>query len=109
MSTDRIEALIARAGRTIVLRRLTGTQGIPFDAQVTASIRGYQPQELVGPVQQGDREVTLSPAELRARQWTLPPRRNDKAVIDDAICNVEAVETRHLGEEVAFYVLRVRG
>lgn len=51
----------------------------------------------------------MSPAELRARQWPLPPRRNDKAVIDGAVCNVEAVETRHLGEDVAFYVLRVRG
>ena len=109
MSPDRLETVIARVGRIVVLRRLSGTQGIPFDAKVTASIRGYQPQELVGPVQQGDRELTIGPGELQDRQWPIPPRRNDKAIIDDVVCNVEAVETRHLGESVAFYVLRVRG
>jgi len=109
MSTARIQAMIDTAGQTVTLRRLTGTQAIPFDVAVKASIRGYQPDELIGPIQQGDREAIVAPQAMALAGWPLPPKRNDKLIIDGVVTNVEAVEARHFREEIAFFVLRCRG
>lgn len=109
MTAARVAAIIQRAGQTVILRRLTGTQLIPFDVEVKASIRGYQPHELVGKIQQGDREVIIANAEILARQWPGPPEQDDAVVIDGVDTSIEAVETRRYRDEVALHVLRVRG
>ena len=110
MSVTRINAMINRAGQTVTLRRVAGTTSQTFtDVAAKASVRGYQPHELVGPVQQGDREVTIGVWEMLVAGWPMPPRRNDKAIIDGVTTNVEAAEARHFREDIAFYVLRCRG
>ncbi len=110
MSVERIQAMIDRAGQTVILRRITGTTTqVWYDVVAKASVRGYRPDELIGPVQQGDREVIMAPQAMVLAGWPLPPRRNDKAIIDGVVTNVENVEIRHFREEIAFYVLRCRG
>ena len=110
MSVTRINDMINRAGQTVTLRRVAGTTSQTFtDVAAKASVRGYQPHDLVGPVQQGDREVTIGTGEMLAAGWPTPPKRNDKAIIDGVTTNVEATEARHFREEIAFFVLRCRG
>jgi hypothetical protein len=111
MTTETIADVIDRQGQTITLRRLTGTQQIPFDVTVKAVARGYKPTDLIAGsgIVQGDRMVTISSREIDARQWPGPPRRNDKVIIDGFTINVEAVESRQLGEDLAMYVMQVRG
>jgi hypothetical protein len=109
MSVARIRALIATAGQTVILRRITGTTTpVWYDVACKASVRGYQPAELIGPVQQGDREVIVATEAMVAFGWPLPPRKGDKVVIDGVVTNVEAVEGRHFREDIAFFVLRCR-
>ena len=110
MSVQRIGAMIARAGQTVTIRRVTGTTSQTFtDVSAKASVRGYQPEELMGPIQQGDRQVIVGVSEMILAVWPAPPRRNDKVIIDGVTTNVEAVEARHFREDIAFYVLRCRG
>ncbi len=110
MTPERVAALVAAKGEILTLRRLTGTQQIPLDVEVRGVVRDYRPEELIGAVQQGDRQVIISNGEILARQWPGPPRINDKIVRDATkALNVEAAETRKLGDAAALHILRVRG
>lgn len=103
-----------RYGQTVILRRLTmaGTSAIPFDVEVRAKIRAYQPDELVGSITQADREAVIAALDLAAMQWPVPPREGanaDRVVIDGRVAVVQSVEPRaSLGGEVAMYALRIR-
>jgi hypothetical protein len=110
VSVQRVGAMIARAGQTVTIRRVTGTTSQTFtDVAAKASVRGYQPEELMGPIQQGDRQVIVGVSEMILAVWPAPPRRNDKVIIDGVTTNVEAVEARHFREDIAFFVMRCRG
>lgn len=99
--------MIDRAGQTVTVRRIIGTTTQTHqDATVKASIRNYQPQDLIGPIQQGDREAIINPS---AEGWPWPVKAGDVVIIDGAVTNVKQVETRHWREEVAFYVATCRG
>jgi len=101
------------AGQWIAIRRYTGAgEDRPwFEAPARARIVGYDPDELVGNIQQGDRRVILLYEDMIAAQFPVPPRRGDKAVVGGRELNVESVDDekrRFMGELMA-YELQVRG
>jgi len=109
MTPSRVAALIAARGETLSLRRLAGTQQIPFEVQLKGVVRDYRPDELAGAITQGDRQAFIGNTEILARQWPGPPKSGDKLVRSGKTLNVEGVETRKIGEDDALHVLRVRG
>jgi hypothetical protein len=95
--------LVQKTGRPVTLKR-SGVADLP----VTAKVRGYQPQEVIGEVQQGDRLVIFGTAEITAAVWPAPPKKGDQIVIDRTT-TVESVEARYVGSVAALYFARVRG
>ena len=106
---DEIEAEIVAIGRPIVLRRVTGTRQVPIDVTVAAIVSGYQPQQLVGAVAEGDRQVIIGNATILRRKWPGPPRRNDKAIIDGVTVNVQDCDSLDVAGEIVRYNMHVRG
>lgn len=105
-------------GETVLLRRMTGTtQQSPVDAEVTARVTGYGPQELVGAIQQGDRKVIVLAADLEGRGWPVPPKKLDRIILrpgaDGAgeTLTVQAVDdsTRRVGGVLIAYEIQARG
>lgn len=101
----KIAAALARYGRPMELKRRVGTSTSFTTVTVSGVSQGYQPQELVGGIVQGDRKVTISNAEIAAAGWPGPPGKGD--LCDGAA--VQGCETKHLGAEVLAHVLWVRG
>lgn len=102
-------AFLRDNGQPVTLRRVTGTQQIPMDVEVTAVVRGYQPQDVAGTVMQGDRTVVLSNQEIAARRWPGPPQGSDRVLIGDEETVVMTVETIQIGDTVIRHNLVVRG
>jgi hypothetical protein len=67
---------IAERGQEVTLRRLPAT-----DAVVKAIVRGYRPEELVGGINQGAREVIVLAGDLEALGWPVPPKSGDRVIL----------------------------
>lgn len=100
---------VRQAGTMVLLRR-PSPHGMHFDLPVMAMVRAYQPAELVGGIEQGDRRVVISNAEIAARQWPGPPRRGDEMIISDrtVTLRVDATTVR-IGDFIVKHVMQVRG
>lgn len=102
MTAARVAAIIARAGETVTLRRLTGTNPIPFDVKAKASIRrGDTAVETVGASNAFTHDVTISNAEIEAAQWPGPPVEGDLVIRDGQKLVVLNVTTLKIGDVVA--------
>ena len=105
--------LMTEAGETIAIRRYTGSgPNRPFfDTNVTARVTGYEPHELVGDVQQGDRKVLVLADDLVVAQVPSNLRKGDKAIVRGRELNIEAADdsTRRVAGELIAIELRVRG
>lgn len=115
-----LDEALADVGQLITLRRTTGTQQIPFDVQVKAMVRGYSPEELIGGITQQDSMVILSPTDIDAKGWPGPataptnedrrvPRKNDKAIINGKLRNVEAGVGIYMADVLVRIEMRVLG
>jgi hypothetical protein len=92
----------------VTVQRMTGVPPVvSLSASCKASIKGYSPDQLVGPIQQTDRELRIGARELD-RQG-IEPRQGDRVVIDDRYMRVEDARPEYWFGAVAFYVLRCRG
>lgn len=117
MTPDEIKAdyrtMIAEVGEPVAIRRYTGagTNRPFFDATVRARVTGYEPDELAGSIQQGDRKLIVLAEELIAAQIPLNLRKGDKAVVRGTELNIEAADdsTRRVQGELIAYELQVRG
>jgi hypothetical protein len=105
----RVAAIIARAGKIVTLRRLTGTQRVSFGVELKAVVRQAQPNELVAGLAEFGRIAICGNAEIVARQWPGPPKKGDELVVGGKTLAVLAVETRHIGEDQALHVMAVEG
>lgn len=111
MTPATVADMIGRYGRPLTLRRLAADLAAT-DVAVRGVVRGYAASELVGAIQQGDREVRIANAEILAAAWPGPPRAGenaDRVVIDGVAMVVMAVDTRHVGGDAALHILQVRG
>lgn len=108
-------------GETVTVRRYTAPTGSPRpkqEADVLGRITGYEPQEIVGSVQQGDRKVIVLvdpaaavPAGKVALSTLLPLRKGDKLVVRGAELNVEAADdsTRRIAGTLVAIEVQARG
>jgi hypothetical protein len=89
---------------TITLRRI-GTPDI--DITVHAKARAYEPDELVGGINQQDREVRIPAEDVT---FSPPLRPGDKAIIDGRVMNIDSVDaSTGRGNDLVFYIVRARG
>jgi hypothetical protein len=95
---------IQKRGQPLIIRRV----GAP-DLPVIGVVRGYAAVELIGNIQQGDREVRISNGEILETSWPGPPMRTDKVIIEGRQVTVQSVETRYLKGTIALHILQVRG
>jgi len=109
MGASRIAAAIQRRGEDLILRRIFGNDQAHFDVRLKGVVRGYQPEQLVGAIVQGDREVRISNQEIVNKQWPGPPRRADRMRIAGHWVTVENVNTFNVSNEVVEHVIQVRG
>jgi hypothetical protein len=75
--------MIDEIGEPIVIRRYTGA-GVNrphFDVEVRARVAGYQPEELVGGIVQGDRRIIVLVEDLIDAQFALPIVASDKVLV----------------------------
>lgn len=117
MTPDSIKAdyrrMMDKAGETITIRRYTGSgPNRPFfDAPVRARVVDYEPHELVGTIQQGDRKLIVLAEDLATAQVPLDLRKGDKAVVRGRELNIEAADdnTRRVQGVLIAYELQARG
>lgn len=104
---------ISEAGETVTFRRYTGagTNRPKFDADAIARVVDYEPNELVGSIQQGDRKLIVLADDLIEAQFAIPLRKGDKAVVRGKELNIEAPDdnTRRVRGVLVAYELQVRG
>lgn len=103
-----LDATLAEHGQPVTLRRL-GSPNV--DVTLPAFVRGYQPNELVGGIVQGDTMVTISPTGIGT--WpsgaSEVPKKNDKVVIAGRLRNVEMPDPIYLAGTLVRVNLQVRG
>lgn len=101
-------------GETVYIRRYTGagSNRPRYDVAVRARVMGYDTQDLVGTVVQGDRHVIFLAEDLLAAQFALPLTTNDKAVVKGrelAIIAPDDATRRADGGVLIAFDLQVRG
>jgi hypothetical protein len=107
---ERISELIGGIGESVLLRRSTVTGGDAWnptttssDTPVNAVVRAYRPRELLGILQQGDREVRIAAADLAS-----PPTTEDHLVFDGKVWTILAIDTRKAAGSTLLHILTVR-
>lgn len=117
MTPDGVKAAYRRgmdaAGEVVTFRRYSGAGANRsfFEAEVRARVVDYQPKELVGSIQQGDRRVILLAEDMIAAQVPLDIRKGDKIIVRGKELNVESPNdnTRRIRGVLIAYELQVRG
>lgn len=106
-------ALAVEVGESIDIRRYSGSGlGRTYvDTPVMARVTGYSPEELVGTIQQGDRNIVVLVEDLVNGGFVLPVTANDKVVLrgrELAIMSVDDSTRRVAGMLIALE-LQARG
>lgn len=99
---------IERTGRTITLRRINVSPTPPTDISVKARVTGYQPEEMTGGIQSGDRKIIVLAQDVT---FSPPLKVGDKALVGGKLLNLERVDdnTVRSGETLLAYILTARG
>src|SRR5262245_39547638 len=100
-------------GEWVTVRRYSGS-GLNrprFDARARARVEDYQPSELVGTIQQGDRRLVLFADDLLAAQFAMPLTANDKIIIRGRELSIVKVDdnSRRLHGELMALEIQARG
>lgn len=80
----------------MLLRRKSGTQGIPLDVAVRTVLRGWTPASQEGFAAEGETLAIVSATEMKARQWCWPPIPGDFLVSRDRERKVRGVNAVRL-------------
>jgi hypothetical protein len=109
----RYRRAIRQHGEAVLFRRYTGSGASrpEFNAELRAVVTGYQPQELIGGIVQGDRKVILLAEDVNKAQIGLPLTTNDKIVVRGRVLAIGAVDdsTHRDGAELVAFELKVTG
>lgn len=105
-----LDRQLAENCQTVVLRRYTGVGAarISTDTTVRASVRDYQPDELVGGITQGDTQIVLSPTDVLAGGGELP-QKGDQIVIEGKPRTIVAAPPVRVGNVIARINVQVKG
>lgn len=106
-------AALDEVGEIITIRRFTGSgpNRPKFEVQVRARVTGYQPNELIGGIQQGDRKAIVLHDDLVGCGLALPLTNSDYAVVkgrQHAIRVPDDATRRVAGQPIA-YELQIIG
>lgn len=110
---QRVAALVNQVGQTITYKRVTGqsfntSTGINTPTyetvSVKASIRDYQPRDIMQNVRVGDRRATIAGHSLG-----FTPAKDDVVLVNGKEFAVIAVEQRNVTDDAALFVLQIRG
>lgn len=105
--------MIDRAGETVYIRRYTGVAPprVATNYGVRARVVGYEPKDLVGNIQQGDRKVIILADDLAGTALTLPLLVSDKVVVRGKELAIIAPDdsTRRIAGVLIAYELQARG
>jgi hypothetical protein len=104
---------LGQYGEVILIRRYSGSGPgrTHVDAPMRGRVRGYQPAELVGTIQQGDRNVIGLAEDLTNGGFLLPVTASDKAIIRGRELAIMGVDdsTRRVGPVLIAIEIQVRG
>lgn len=101
MKIARLDRSLARSGQTVILQRTIGTTNqARITATMKAHVRGYQPQDLLQGITQGDRKVIISPTDIIKSQWPggqagvlsgdqRVPRKGDAIIVAGRECAIQ--------------------
>lgn len=103
-----LDRQIAKDGQTVLLRKGNAANG-DADKPVRAFVRGYQPEELSGGIQQGDSTMVISPTGLAASGFQGDIKRLDKAVIGGRLRNIEIANPIRMNDIIVRIECWVRG
>jgi hypothetical protein len=117
MTPDGIKAsyreALAVVGETVTVRRYTGIGPgrVWFEADALARVSDYEPHELVGSVQQGDRKVIILAQDLERKQFPLPVTTNDRLLVRGKELAIMLCDdsSRRVGGVLVAYQLTARG
>jgi hypothetical protein len=100
---------IAAVGETVTLRR--GTTAPFIDADVLARVQGYRPEQLVGGITQGSREIIVLAEDLDGTEWPVPPKKGDKVFVRGRQLAVEVVDdsTARISGVIVAYIMTATG
>lgn len=96
-----------RRGDVVTLQRKLDA-GAYARADVRALVKGFQPNELVGGLDQGDRQIWALAADAVAANWPIPPVKGDKIRVRGnalIIQSVDADSHREGGVLNAYYII----
>ena len=84
MNADVLVRALDHYGDNVILRRLTGTQRVPFDVPCRAAVSVGAAQALVGGVQITADRILMSSREIQAAGWPGMPHHGDQVIYDDS-------------------------
>lgn len=96
-----LDRQIAAHGQEVSFRKADGSATLV----ARGFIRGYKPDQLVGLIQEGDRQVVLSPSDLGAFG---APANQDLVSINDEVGTVQSVSQTHINDTLVRLDVRVR-
>ncbi|MGH6773116.1 hypothetical protein [Brucella tritici] len=100
----KLERQLVRHGQNVDLRKMAGGAIESEVKGVRAFVRGFKPDELVGPIEQGDRNIVLLP-----EATALALKKGYKIVIAGTVTSVESVEFVRMTDVPVRVNVRVRG
>ncbi|MFC7067545.1 hypothetical protein [Brucella rhizosphaerae] len=100
----KLQRQLVAHGQNVDLRKIASGQTQSEALAQRAFVRGYKPEELVGQIQQGDRNVVLLPDAA-----AIALKKGDKVVIAGAAANVEVAEIVRMDDVPVRVNVRVRG
>lgn len=117
MTPDAIKASYRRAldqvGEAVTVRRYSGTgpSRTKTDVAVTGRLLEYDPAELAGGIEQGDRKLILLAEDIAGGGITLPLTVDDRVVVRGKEMRLLAPDdsTRRVAGVLIAYELQVRG
>ena len=97
----------------VTIRRLSGTGLQPAKQEATARARvtDYRPDQLVGTLQQGDKQLIILAQDLIDAQFPTPLRNQDKVMINGRQHNIEVPDgaSRRYGGVTVAYEVTAKG
>lgn len=104
--------MIMAYGQTITLRRVNSS-GAPTDVSVHARVLGFAPEELVGGITQGHRQVRILAEDVESSGFPMPLKKGstDRIVVDGKQLMIENIDdsTARIGDTLIGYIITATG
>jgi hypothetical protein len=103
-----LDRQIANRGQTVMLRKASAANGAG-DVSVRAFVRGYQPEELSGGIQQGDSTMIVSPTALAASGFVGALKRLDRVTVAGKMQIIQVANPVMMDDTIVRWEFWLRG